>query len=129
MREALTLVARHVGATLVIFSLHAGSQGFVLCIAGNCESPQRAAEPAGKSHGLLGMFEPRLDPCSRVRFAGPTPRAARRRNCTRDPRTIAHVNPAAHRHTPFATACNASGMSAPIGASSRLGRSNSWPPR
>jgi two-component system sensor kinase len=48
VQEALTHVARHAGATLVVLGLHAESQGFVLRIADTGESPQRAAEPAGR---------------------------------------------------------------------------------
>jgi two-component system sensor kinase len=57
VQEALTHVARHTDATLVMLSLHAESQGFVLRIADNGQGPQRAAEPAGKSFGLLGIRE------------------------------------------------------------------------
>jgi two-component system sensor kinase len=57
VQEALTNVARHADATLVMLSLHAESQNFVLRIADNGQGAQRAAEPAAKSFGLLGVRE------------------------------------------------------------------------
>jgi two-component system sensor kinase len=57
VQEALTNVARHADATLVILSLRAEQQNFVLRIADNGQGAHRAAEPNGKSFGLLGIRE------------------------------------------------------------------------
>ncbi|MGN8137763.1 PAS domain-containing sensor histidine kinase [Paraburkholderia sp. 22099] len=57
VQEALTNVARHADATLVTLSLRAAEQTFVLRIADNGQGAQQAAEPAGKSFGLLGVRE------------------------------------------------------------------------
>jgi signal transduction histidine kinase len=57
VQEALTNVARHADATRVMLSLHAERQNFVLRIADNGQGAHRAAEPAVKSFGLLGVRE------------------------------------------------------------------------
>jgi two-component system sensor kinase len=57
VQEALTNVARHADASLVMLSLRAENQDLVLRIADNGQGTQRAAEPAGKSFGLLGIRE------------------------------------------------------------------------
>ncbi|AXL53884.1 multi-sensor signal transduction histidine kinase [Paraburkholderia caffeinilytica] len=57
VQEALTNVARHADATLVMLSLRAANRSFVLRIADNGQGAHQAAEPAGKSFGLLGVRE------------------------------------------------------------------------
>lgn len=57
VQEALTNVARHADATRVTLSLRSDNQAVILCIADNGQGAQRAAEPAGKSFGLLGVRE------------------------------------------------------------------------
>jgi two-component system sensor kinase len=57
VQEALTNVARHADATRVTLSLHAENQNFVLRIADNGQGAHRAADPAAKSFGLLGVRE------------------------------------------------------------------------
>lgn len=57
VQEALTNVARHADATLVMLSLRAVNRTFVLRIADNGQGAHHAAEPAGKSFGLLGVRE------------------------------------------------------------------------
>ncbi|QQC65986.1 PAS domain-containing sensor histidine kinase [Paraburkholderia ginsengisoli] len=57
VQEALTNVARHADATLVMLSLRAESPNFVLRIADNGQGAHRSGEAGGKSFGLLGIRE------------------------------------------------------------------------
>jgi two-component system sensor kinase len=57
VQEALTNVARHADATLVMLTLRAKDRTFVLSIADNGQGAHRTEAPAAKSFGLLGVRE------------------------------------------------------------------------